>query len=306
LNTQPWPGETWQEAENLTHLDPDFKKNMSSATWNPVTRTFWVCCNGGPSAFWALVETGEGVSKTFKIATNGAGVRAKFVLPSGDFEGICQADYNEQVVYVMAEGADLIQEYDVSVYGRPVLNRQWNISANVPAYDGSSGSEGITFVPDEWLAFYNFVDRNGNPYTSRGGMGGLMFVAHQNGGRIYVFDLNRRNGSFTYVGSFRTRRSESSDLEFDRSLGLLYVWHNTGPNYLEVTYLSTYMNGGERYLLPIAEFLGPKGGNLEGIGILPDSDANNWCLVTDDDNQDGAALMWFKRFQPRYFSNNIL
>jgi len=266
---------------------------MSSAAWNPETRTFWVCRNGGPSAFWALVENGAG---SLKIATNESGVAAKFTLGSGDFEGICQADYNEKVIYIMAEGTDLIQEYDVSTYGTATLNRQWNISAYVPT-SGGSGSEGITFVPDAWLTYYNFVDSNGNPYTSTNGMGGLILVAHQNGGRIYVFDLNRSDGSFDYVGAYATRRSESSDLEFDRSNGRLYIWHNTGPNYLEVTNLSSYLNG-ERYLTPIAEFFGPKTGNLEGIGILPASDSNNWCLITDDDNQDGAALMWFKNFNP--------
>jgi len=197
----------------------------------------------------------------------------------------------------MAEGTDLIQEYDVSTYGTPFLVRDWDISSYVPT-SGGSGSEGITFVTDEWLTYYNFVDDDGLPYTSQKGMGGLFFVAHQNGGKIYVFDLSRTDGSIHFVGAYGTRRSESSDLEFDRSNGLLYIWHNTGLNYLEVTTLSSYVSGGTRYLTPRAEFIGPKTGNLEGIGILPASDTDNWCLITDDDNQDGAALMWFKNFNP--------
>ncbi|OGC33533.1 hypothetical protein A2311_02270 [candidate division WOR-1 bacterium RIFOXYB2_FULL_48_7] len=124
-----------------------------------------------------------------------------------------------------------------------------------------------------------------------------MFVCHQNGGRVYVFDLSPTSSTVTFVGAYKTRRDESADLEFDRSNGHLYIWHNTGDNYLEVTTLSSYVNG-ERYLTPIAEFLSPKGGNLEGIGILPASDSNNWCLITDDSNQDGAALMWFRSFNP--------
>ncbi len=198
----------------------------------------------------------------------------------------------------MAEGTDLIQEYNVSTYGSPVKNREWNIASYVPAYDGSSGSEGITFVTDEWLSHYNFVDKDGLPYTSTKGMGGLFFVAHQNGGKIYVFDLSRTDGSINFVGSYGTRRSESSDLEFDRSNGYLYIWHNTGPNYLEVTTLASYISGSTRYLSPIAEFLGPRSGNLEGIGILPASDSNNWCLITDDSNTDGDAIMLYKNFNP--------
>jgi hypothetical protein len=275
---------------------------MSSATWNPVTRTFWVCCNGGPSAFWALQTTGEGDAATIRIATNESGVPAEFNAGSGDFEGICQADYNEKVVYIIDEGVDLIKEFDVSVYGVPVLNRQWDISGYVPLYDGSQGSEGIAFVPDNWITYYNFVDGSGEAYpASKNGMGGLMFIAHQNGGRIYVFDL-KSDETLTYVGSYETRRGESSDLEFDRTNGRLYIWHNVGnqDNSLEVTALSSYLDGGVRRLTPIAEFVGPKGGNLEGIGIQPTNGLNTWCLITDDSNQDGAALMWFKQFNPEF------
>jgi hypothetical protein len=289
----PWPAEAWAAAETLTHLDGDFENNMSGAAWNPKTETFWVCCNGGPSAFWALTED---ESNSFMIATNGSGTQAKYDLGKGDFEGICHADYSEPTVYIMVEEDDQIREYDVSVYGSAVLNLQWNIAAHVPT-SGGAGSEGITFVPNEWLMKEHFVDGNGTPYLSTNGMGGLMLVAHQNGGRVYAFDLNPTNSAFHFVGAYATSRSESSGLEFDRSTGLLYIWHNTGPNYLEVTELSSYQDGAERRLTPLAEFLGPKSGNLEGIAIVPTATTNHWCLIVDDDNQDDAALMWFKEFE---------
>lgn len=194
---------------------------------------------GGPSAFWALVADG---SNSFMIATNGSGTQAKYDTVSGDFEGLCQADYGDKLVYVMVEGADQIGEYDVSTYGSAMLNRQRDVSAHVPTSSGS-GSEGITFVPNEWLIRQHFVDGNANPYLSTNGMAGLMFVAHQNGGRMYAFDLNRTSGAFHFVGAYRTSQSESSGLEFDRSTGLLYIWHNTYPNYLEVTELASYRDG---------------------------------------------------------------
>lgn len=293
LAADPWPAEAWTSAETLTHLDSDFGNNMSGAFWNPQSREFWVCCNGGPSAFWALVED---ESNSFMIATNGFGTQAKYDLGSGDFEGICQADYSETVVYILVEGVGQIREYDVSSYGAAALNTQWNISANVPT-SGGSGSEGITFVPDEWLAQEHFVDGNGALYLSTNGMGGLMFVAHQNGGRVYAFDLNRTNGAFHFVGAYRTSYTESSGLEFDRSTGLLYIWHNIGPNYLEVTELSSYQDGAERRFTPLANFLAPKSGNLEGIAIVPTVTTNRWCLIVDDSNQDSAALMWFRQFE---------
>ena len=288
-----WPAEDWRSAEILTSLDPDFQNNMSGACYNPKTGFFWVCRNGGPSAFWALTEDRTGL---LAISVNKSGKAAKYELTGGDLEGICQVDYDRNLVYLIREGEDKIAEYDVSSYGKARLENTWNISAYVPT-KGGSGSEGITFVPDAWLVKGKFTDAGGKLYVSKNGMGGLMFVAHQNGGRIYVFDLNPENSSVHFVGAYRTSRSESSGLEFDRSTGLLYIWHNTGPNYLEVAKLSSVKKGRERCLRSVAEYIGPRSGNLEGIALTPAVSKNNWCLITDDDNQDGAAIMLFRKFK---------
>ena len=290
---EPWPAEAWSSAETLTHLDPSFKNNMSGACYNPETETFWVCCNGGPSAFWALKRDQNG---SLVVASNNQ-TQAKYNLGKGDLEGICQANYRDALVYLMVEGADKIREYDVSSLGNAKLKTEWDISAHVPT-KGGRGSEGITFVPDAWLKRGIFTDATGEAYVSKNGMGGLMFVAHQNGGRIYVFDLSKSTESVDFVGSYKTSQSESSGLEFDRSTGLLYIWHNTGPNYMEVTKLSSKIAGKERRLSPVAEFVGPKGGNLEGLAITPVGKKSGECLIVDDDNQDGAAIMWFRQFNP--------
>jgi len=288
---EPWSAEAWTAATTLTHLDSAFKKNMSGACYNPDTEVIWVCCNGGPSAFWALKKDKNG---NWGIATKG-GKQAKYDVGEGDLEGICQVDYRKDLVYLMVEGVDKIREYDTSNYGEAKLKNEWDMSAHVPT-KGGAGSEGITFVPDEWLAKGTFTDSNGNSYVSKGGMGGLMFVAHQNGGRIYVFDLRVGKKTVHFVGAYRSSREESSGLEFDRSSGLLYIWHNTGPNYLQVARLSSYVEGQERHLTTVKEFTGPKGGNLEGIAIAPAASKTGLCLIVDDDNQDGAALMLFRQF----------
>jgi hypothetical protein len=288
---EPWPAEAWIAAETLTHLDPGFKKNMSGACYNPTTDVFWVCCNGGPSAFWALKKDQKG---NWGIAVEG-GKQARFDIGKGDLEDICQVDYRKDLVYLMAEGEDKIREYDASNCGKAILLNEWNISAHVPT-QGGAGSEGITFVPDEWLKKGDFKDADGKPCMSKGGMGGLMFVAHQNGGRIYVFDLGAKGKEVRFIGSYRTSREESSGLAFDRSSGLLYIWHNTGPNYLEVARLSSRVDGKERRFSLVTEFVGPKGGNLEGFAVSPATAKDGLCLIVDDDNQDGAALMLFKHF----------
>jgi hypothetical protein len=288
---EPWLAEAWTEATTLTHLDPAFKKNISGACYNPVTEAFWVCRNGGPSAFWMLKKDQNG---NWGLATKGE-AQVKYDVGEGDLEGICQVDYRKDLVYLMVEGADKIREYDTTNHSGAILKNEWDISAHVPT-KGGAGSEGITFVPDDWLTKGNFTDANGNSYVSKGGMGGLMFVAHQNGGGIYVFDLSVDTKSLHFVGAYRSSRKESSGLEFDRSSGLLYIWHNTGPNYLQVARLSSYAKGKKRYLTTVKEFTGPKGGNLEGIAIAPAASKTGLCLIVDDENQDGSALMLFRQF----------
>ncbi|MEI2422326.1 hypothetical protein V6O07_18745, partial [Arthrospira platensis SPKY2] len=98
------------------------------------------------------------------------------------------------------------------------------------------GPEGISFVPDNWLQTSGFVSsQTGQPYTSTKGMGGLMFIAHQDGGFVWVFDINpNQTNDFLYVGKYKTSRTESCGLSFDSSTGMLYILHNVGDNFLEV------------------------------------------------------------------------
>jgi hypothetical protein len=291
--TDPWPGETWQQSTVLTGLDTDFQQNLSGAFWNEHTRTLWVCTNG-PGRFWALVPDGHG---SFMVQT-AAGRRGEFDAP-GDDEDLTQADLDDHTVYVLVEGTDHIRRYDVSTLGAPRLVNEFDFHAYVPAYANSLGSEGITFVPDAALSARGFVDANGQPYTSHYGMGGLMFVAHQNGGGVYVFDLNPANNGVKFVGRYLTSRGESSALGFDRSTNHLYIWHNTGSNYLEVSDLTSAVRAdGQRHFTTLREFLGPKGGNLEGIAFTPATSGEHSFFSTDDSNQDGAALMWFHHFDP--------
>ncbi len=290
MAADPWPGEAWQESTPLTYLDPDFQKNLSGAHWNHATRTLWVCING-PGRFWAIVPTPQG-----GLAVDTAGGQiGEFSVP-GDIEGITQVEGDDASVYVLLEDLDRIRRYDVSSLGHPVLIGEFNILPYVPAYRDGAGSEGITFVPDSSLAARGFVDAHGQPCTSRYGLGGLMFVAHQRDGAVYVFDLDPVRNAVTFVGRYITSRGESSGLEFGGSSASLYIWHNTDGNYLERTDLTSQVGAdGARRFMTVQEFRGPKGGNLEGIAI---DSTDGWFFATDDDNQNGYALMWFRHFDP--------
>lgn len=298
-----WPAESWSAATNLTSVEGaganDFYNDLSGATWNPVTRRLWVCRNGpggAASKFWALKEDGQG---SFQVDTKN-GNRGEWT-GFGDLEGITMANYNESSVYLMIEGEESIKEYDVSVYGTAVLKNTWNTSSFLPL-NGGSGAEGITFIPDSFLISEGFVDQNGNPYVSHNGMGGIMLVAHQNGGKIYAFDLNRTNGTFDFVGAYKTNNVESCELAFDRTDGRLYILHGASINTIEVTTLASTVVGGERKLYEQYTYGRPTGSdvnaNIEGMAIVSNQDCsgNRRSLFLTIDDGAAGSLLWFKQF----------
>ena len=290
----PWPAESHTAAIQLTALDAGLNTvNWSGAFWNPATRTLWLACNSG--YFWALVEGGP---YGIQVATNAAGTPAKWI-SSGDFESICQAGLGDEYVYVMDENG-YIREFDVSQFGVVSPSQVWDIRVQCPEVGGASGGEGLAFVPDEFLRRQHFCDSNGVAGVSSNGMGGLMFVGYQYDGFVYAFDLDRSNGQYTFVGRYQTGRTETAGLEFDRATGQLYVWHNLGENYLEVVELNSYPDGSDRRFRQLAEYVGPRTGNLEGFALVPAAatNANGGCILTDDDNLNGEAILWYREFQP--------
>ena len=291
---EAWPAESNTSAVRLTDIDSGLNvANWSGAFWNPDTRTLWLACNSG--YFWALVENG---ADSFQVATNAAGTKAKWS-PGGDLEAICQADLGSDVVYLMDENG-WIREYDVRTNGVVAATQTWDVRAQCPEAGGASGGEGLAFVPDEYLRRQGFCDTNGLPYASTNGMGGLMFIGYQYDGYAYAFDLNRATGQYGFVGRYKTGRTETADLEFDRASGKLYVWHNTGNNYLEVVELHSILDGSDRRLRQLAEYVGPRTGNLEGFAVVPAAATNDGggCILTDDDDLNQEAVMWYRQFQP--------
>ena len=289
----PWPAEAHGDAVRLTDVDAGLNAaNWSGAFWNPQTRTLWLACNN-PGSFWALVEDGAG---GFQVATNASGTPAKWA-PGGDLEALCQADRDDSVLAMDENG--FVREFDVAQFGVVQPAHVWDIRS-VCTNTANSGGEGLAFVPDEFLRRQGFCDSNGAPRLSARGMGGLAFVGYQQDGFVYAFDLDRATDTFDFVGRYQTGRAETADLEFDRASGKLYVWHNVGSNYLEVVELRSVASGADRRLRQLAEYVGPRTGNLEGFALAPasPSDAAGGCVVTDDDNSGQEAVAWYRQFQP--------
>lgn len=284
--TQPWPAEPWQEALALGDLSEQFSDgDISGAHWNEAQQTLWLTDNK-EATIWALrVDNGQ-----FKIHASLDG--------QGDLEGITQAD-DDELLYVLDE-AGAIRTYHA---GSGQALTAWHINAALPdtGKKGKRGPEGITFIPDAWLAKGHFVDAQGTVFSaSRHGLGGIFLVAHQNGGGIYAFDLSP-SGAFDVIGAYQSARSESSALAFDRDNGQLFISHNTDGNTLEITDLRSVVHDGQRKFVTISEFSAPNRSNLEGFALIPRRNADGsvempWLCYTDDDgnSREGNAILVFQ------------
>ncbi len=302
LAQDPWPAEPEASADNLTSIEGpgvnDFHLDLSGACWNPVTRTLWVCRNGptdATSKLWAVVEDGAGGYEIDeRLAQRGEWTGFR------DLEGVTQADFAEDVVYLIIEDQERIKEFDVSTYGVAVLNNDWDARLDLPGVDGA---EGITFVPDACLTAAGFVDAAGVPFVSQRGMGGVMMVGHQNSGEIFVFDLDRTNSMYDFVGEYRTGYDETAGLEFDRSTGLLYVWHGDVHNVLEVLDLTstTVMGQPYRQFNAVASYVGPDPfDNYEGIAVVSADDCvdGERSFFMAIDGGSATSLLRFQEFRP--------
>lgn len=299
---QAWPAESWSAAVNLTAVEGpganDFHEDLSGAFWNPVTRRLWLCRNGpsgATSKLWCLKETGTG---WFEVDTR-AGNRGEWT-NFGDFEAVTQVNLNTDVVYAMIEGEEVIRQYAVAIYGAQMLQRTWNTSPHLPL-SGAAGAEGLAFVPNAHLRAAGFVDPAGVPREGTRGMGGLMFVGHQNGGRVYVFDLDPNSSAFTFVGAYRTADSETAELFFDRSTGVLHAWHGNS-NRLESMSLASTVSGSERRFVTLGLHSAPPGtpsnANIEGLAIADNGDATGGrrSLFMTIDDGGATSLLWFRNF----------
>ncbi|NMH27894.1 T9SS type A sorting domain-containing protein [Flavobacterium silvaticum] len=284
-----WPSQSWSSAENLTaQMSASDLTDLSGMHWNSQNNRLYLVQNNGKLRVLHL-DASDG---TFTQICN------KNI--DGDIEGITQADLSENAVYVIDEGGFKIRKYTHTANFSSVSEvRHWNLLNDPsPMNDtGNYGPEGIVFIPDSALQQLNFKSSvSGSPYTSVKGMGGLMFVANETQGYVWVFDLNPSvNNDFAYVGKYKTSREESCELTFDASTNLLYILHNIDDNYLEVTDLSFTTISGQAKFNTVAEYHLPDptgdNNNIEGFAMTPKcNDANlsyAWlCRDAESDEDD--------------------
>jgi hypothetical protein len=281
-----WPAVAPEYAVSLSDLDPDgdLRISMSGAVWVEQAQVLWLLRNSGPEGVWRVEPDGLG---GFEITGEWIDLG-----PQLDIEGITVVDPAvPHVVHVVEEGNANIVSFDLSVPGVSTEVGRWDISSWAPPQK-ALGAEGITFVPDAVLADQGFVDGDGNPRVSAGGMGGLMFVGHQAGGQVYVFDL-WPIGIVDPVGTYDTARGDTSGLELDAETGRLYMWHGN-TNDLEVARLSsTDIGGTNRKLDTEYVFDQTSPGNQEGIawtGVC--AGGVRGLVVVTDDGAERSVLVY--------------
>jgi len=302
-DAQVWPSESWSSATNLTGvMDAAGVTELSGLHFNPATNRLY-CVQGNGRLRVLQFNT---TTNTFSQIGN------KSV--AGGPEGITQADLNANEFYTVDENNYEIRRYThTSNFSTVTLSRQWDLLAAPSPMEntGNTGPEGIAFVPDSFLTAAGFVSQQtGQLYTSVKGLGGLFFIAHQDRGYVWVFDINPDvNDDFAFVGKYQTNRSESCDLSFDSSTGLLYILHNVNNNRLEVTNLSSVsLSGNERKFVVTSEYTiaTPTGNNdnIEGFALAPKcpvGGAVSAWLCRDVESSENAMLQqdvlrWFDPF----------
>lgn len=291
----------WPEAANITSaIDSAGVAELSGLHWNPDLNRLYVVGDNGRIYILQL----DAAKKSFTQI-------ADFHKLGGP-EGITQVDYTANEFYTIDEKHYEIRRFSyTSDLSNVTMVHKWNLLAEYSGMvdTGNDGPEGIVFVPDKYLSAVGFVSsETDEKYTSTKGMGGLMFIAHQKKGLIWVFDVNPdKDDDFTLVGKYKTNRNESCDLAFDRSTGLLYILHNADENTLEVTDMTTTQHSGKGKFIMKTEYQipNPTGNiNIEGFAIAPKfadpKQVSVWLCrdVSDDESveYEKDCLWWYRPF----------
>lgn len=292
----PWPSSNWDVSTNLTPImSASGVEGLSGVHYNPTKNQLFLVQDIGRLRIIQLNEQGNHLQLTDRNL-------------GCDLEGVMQINDSDNEFWVLCENEYIIKRYQYNAnFSSVTVVRSWDLllpqSGMVETVDGP---EGICFVPDSYLDSANFISSvTGQAYTSQKGMGGLVFVAHQYLGQIWVFDINKNvNNDYVLVGIYNSNRQESCGLSFDRSTGLLYILHNIDNNFLEVCDLSVTLVNNQYKLNTVQEFnvtLPTNGGNnIEGVAVSPKCDMPNqqtvWLVRDVSGPQSNNALKEFRPF----------
>ncbi|MEI6556319.1 MAG: T9SS type A sorting domain-containing protein [Paludibacter sp.] len=299
VSQSTWPSKTWDSAVNISSLFPTSVAELSGMYWNSATNRLYCVADEGVVYILTLNKTTNTFSLTSTLSNMGGP------------EGVTMVNNALNEFYTIDENSYEIRKYTHNAdFSGLTKSKYWSLlqSPSPMSDTGNTGPEGIAFVPESYLSKIGFISSaTRKAYTSAKGMGGLIFISHQDGGYVWVFDINpSTSNDFLYVGKYKTNRTECCDLTFDQSTGLLYILHNTGDNYLEITDLKTTVVSSEYKLNTLKEYFIPNptsgSNNVEGFAMMPKypdyANVSAWLCrdVKASSSDQSDCIRWFYPF----------
>ncbi len=307
-----WPGDGTVIAVTGKNA---FGDNMSGLVYEPATAAadaiLWAVQNE-PAKIHRLSMQPALVSR---VAADGWVTGKSLRYPEGtgspDSEGLTRTEWTGAEMYVVAErdndNKDVprqsILRYElVGTKGVLDATHEWNLTGDLPPFASNSGLEGIAWVPDTFLVERRFFDESKQApydplaYPNHGT--GIFFVSMDVTGMIYAYALDHVSGTFTRLASLVSPQAQSTDVIFDRDLGVLWSLCDNKcegkATVFEIDPEPTSPTAG-RFVLraTIAAPKGVQGLNVEGFAMAPDSTCSanrKLCYWTDDRESGGYAI----------------
>ena len=280
---ESWPAETSPVNIGPVAGGLPGSEEVSAAVWNPILQRLYVVDD----------NTGD-ISRMDAAGSN----KVSWTVSESDHdhEALTFADFNSPYIYVGVEQTSagavrLVRKYNIGG-ASATLVQTWTLT-EMGTGSANSGLEGLTFVPNEFLK--SFPDTTNAVYNSgqgsRYGAGGLFFASLQATGDIYVYDLDIINATtnYTFVRKFTpvSGRDDLSDMEFDRSSGLLYLLWD-GANLLATWAIPsiTETNGHRQHEWNL--WSGGSSRSDEGVAVANTcaSNGTSRLFVTDDNGEN--------------------
>jgi hypothetical protein len=312
VNIATWPGDGTVIAVTAKNA---FGDNVSGLIYEPATDSaeaiLWAVQNE-PSKIHRLSLQAALLSRVAEGGwITGKSLRYPGGTGSPDSEGFTRTEWTGTEMYVVSErdndnkdaSRQSILRYElVGTKGVLDATHEWNLTGDLPTFASNSGLEGIAWIPDAFLVERGFFDESKQTaydplaYPSHGT--GLFFVSADVSGMVYVYALNHADGTFARLTSFPSAQAQSTDLSFDRDLGVLWslcdkkcegrtTVFEIDPNPASAT--------AGRFVLR-ATVAAPKGIrdlNVEGFAMAPDSTCSanrKLCFWADDQESGGYAI----------------
>lgn len=277
---------TWPGSAEVRVLDdvPTFLEDSSGLdVQETADGAFLWAVDNGEGRIWKLEAHADGSVE--KAAGWDEGKRVRFARDAGnpgaagpDTEGITVD--GRGLVYVASERDNsakgvnqnvLLQVDPDAAAGDLVAQREWDLTAMLPAVGANLGIEAVQWVPDSALSGKLFDDTTGTAYDPAvhpGHGDGLFFVAVEDNGHVYAFAL-AADGTATLVSEISPGLTGVMALDWDAVRGTLWAVCDDGcqGRSAELTLNGTARPGIAHYARPA----GMPDINNEGFATAPAS-----------------------------------